>query len=166
MNARLQVMVESRELEEAEAPDREVVARWHKAVVTYRDAGKDLGADSRLTLCYQAALQACTALVRAAGFRVLGKDHHRHTFEAVHALGLGELSSLGRDLSDFRRRRHHAVYDWDDAVPGDPADAAAELDELARTVGRLLALGHTWLAASRPAIAAELDPAPRTSGSG
>jgi hypothetical protein len=43
MNERLQIIVDSREIEEAEAPDREVVARWRKAVGTYQDAGKDLG---------------------------------------------------------------------------------------------------------------------------
>ena len=35
MNPRLRIMVDSREIEAAEAPDREVVARWRKAVGTY-----------------------------------------------------------------------------------------------------------------------------------
>lgn len=88
MNARLQIMLESREIEQSPAPGREVAARWRKAVGTWRDAAKDLGPDSRLTLYYQAALQAATALIRAAGFRVLGTDHHRHTFKALRALEL------------------------------------------------------------------------------
>lgn len=121
MNARLRIMVDSREIEEAEAPDREVVARWHKAEGTSRDAGKDLGQESRLTLYYQAGLQAATALVRAAGFRVLGTDHHRHTFEAVHALEAGELSRIAREMNAFRRKRHQAIYDWDD-TPGDASE--------------------------------------------
>jgi hypothetical protein len=157
MNARLQIMVDSREIEEAEAPGREVLARWRKAVGTYRDAERDLGRDSRLTLYYQAALQAATALVRAAGFRVLGTDHHRHTFEAVRALEAGELSRIAREINAFRRSRHQAIYDWDD-VPADAPQGEAELEKLAGEVGRMLELGRDWLAANRPDIAGEIDP--------
>ena len=74
---------------------------------------------------------------------MLGKDHHRHTFEALHALGAGELSTIGRELANaFRRSRHQAIYDWDAGLPGDTPDEAAVLDELARVTGRLLVLGH------------------------
>ncbi len=108
MNARLRIMVDSREVEESYAPDREVATRWHRAVGTYGDAGKDLGLDSRLTLYYQAGLQAATALVRAGRFRVLGTDHQ------------------------------------------------------GRSVGRMLELGHAWLAANRPMLNAGLGPLPGT----
>lgn len=159
MNPRLQVMIDSREIEAADAPGEEVAARWRRAVDTYVDAGKDLGASSRLTLYYQAALQASTALIRASGFRVLGSDHHRHTFEALHALGLGELSMLGRAMNAFRRSRHQAVYDWQEA-PGNPADEAATLRELAENVRRMLVLGHAWLAANRLDGPGGFDPPP------
>jgi hypothetical protein len=162
MNARLQIMVDSREIEAAEAPDREVAARWRKAVGTYQDAGKDLGQDSRLTLYDQAGLQAATALVRAAGFRVLGTDHHRHTFEAIRALEAGELSRIAREMNAFRRSRHQAIYDWDDTPPGDSPDASAELEELGSKVGRMLELGYAWLVANRPGIADEVDPPSRS----
>jgi hypothetical protein len=160
MNARLQIMVDSREIEEADAPDREVVARWRKAAGTYGDAGKDLGQDSRLTLYYQAALQAATALIRACGFRVLGTDHHRHTFEALRALDLGELSAVARELNTFRRSRHQAIYDWDENAPGDAADEGASLEALVRSTGRLLHLGRAWPIISRPAVAGELEQPP------
>lgn len=154
MNARLQIMVGSREIEEAADPDREVIARWRKAVGTYRDAAKDLVDDSRLTLYYQAGLQAATTLIRASGFRVLGTDHHRHTFEALRALDLGEVSTVAREMNAFRRSRHQAIYDWDDNAPGDGEE---QLDALARSVDRLMTLGHAWLLADRPAVAAALD---------
>ena len=159
MNARLRIMVDSREIEEADAPDREVAARWRKALATREDAGKDLGADSRLTLYYQAGLQAATALVRAAGFRVLGTDHHRHTFEAVRALDAGELSHAAREMNAFRRGRHQAVYDWEDTAPSTAGEAAA-LESLAGTVGRLVDLGHAWLVQQRPALEDEIGPPP------
>lgn len=160
MNARLQIMVESREIEEADAPDREVVARWRKAVGTYRDAAKDLAADSKLTLYYQAGLQASTALVRASGFRVLGTDHHRHTFEALRALDVGDLSTVAREMNAFRRSRHQAIYDWDEGTPSDTSDEAASLAALAHTVDRMIRLGHGWLMEIRPGVGSELgDPA-------
>lgn len=159
MNPRLRIMIDSRELEQAEAPDREVAARWRKAAETYRDAGQDLGADSRLTLYYQASLQAATALVRAAGFRVVGADHHRHTFEAVRARDAGELSRVAREMSAFRRTRHQAIYDWDDAPP-DHGDEGASLEALAGNVGRMLELGYAWLLDARPALHAEITPPP------
>lgn len=159
MTPRLAIMVDSREIEQAEAPDREVGARWRKAVATYQDAGKDLGSDSRLTLYYQAGLQAATALVRAAGYRVMGADHHRHTFEAVRALDVGELSRVARELSAFRRSRHQAVYDWAE-TPLDESDEAAALDLLARNVGRMLELGRAWLLQTRPSLSGEIGPVP------
>jgi hypothetical protein len=135
-------MVDSREIEEADAPDREVVARWRKAMGTYRDAAKDPGDDSKLTLYYQAGLQAATGLIRAAGFRVLGTDHHLHTFEALRALDLGDLSTVAREMNAFRRSRHQAIYDWDEGLPGDAAHEAASLAALARSVDWLMRLGH------------------------
>jgi hypothetical protein len=154
MNARLQIMVDSREIEEADASDREVVARWRKAV--YRDAAADLSPDSKLTLYYQAGLQAATVLIRASGFRVLGTDHHRHTFEALRALDLGDLSVVARELNTFRRSRHQAVYDWDDGVHDDSGEAAS-LDALTRSVARLMRLGHAWVVANRPSVATEFE---------
>lgn len=162
MNARLQIMVDSREIEAAEAPDREVAARWRKAVGTYRDAGKDLGPDTKLTLYYQAALQAATALVRAAGFRVLGTDHHRHTFEALRAMDAGELSRIAREMNAFRRSRHQAIYDWDDALAAGAADEAAGPGELARKVSRMLELGYAWLVANRREAAGDAEPLSRS----
>jgi hypothetical protein len=156
MNARLQIMADSREIEEADAPDREVVARWRKALATDRDAATDLGQDSKLTLYYQAGLQAATALIRASGFRVLGTDHHRHTFEALRALDLGELSVVARELNTFRRSRHQAVYDWDDDAHGD-SDETASLEALTRGVGRLMRLGYAWPFANRPSVAAAFE---------
>jgi len=160
MNARRRIMVESRELEEAKSPDAEVAARWRKAVQTYSDAERDLlSPDSRLTPYYQAGPQAATALVRAAGYRVLGTDHHRHTFEALRALDLdGELSTIARELNAFRRTRRQAVYDCDATGPDDAAHASAAsgVEEIAPNMGRMLDLGRAWLLGHRPAAAAAL----------
>lgn len=159
MNPRIQIMVQSQQLEPNEAEDREVLARWRKAVRTYADSRKDLGPDSVLTLSYQAGLQAATAIVRAAGYRVRhsASGHHRIAFEALRALGIADLSPLAREMNDLRRERHHAVYEWDDDDEGAEGMDPARLDEI---VSRLLRLGHQWLRNQRPSIAADLDPPP------
>jgi hypothetical protein len=86
MNARLQVMLESRQLEALAAPDAEVLGMWAKAVRSFHSSTlAGLDGDASFTLAYQAALQLATALVRAAGYRTRGEAHHHHTFAAVAA---------------------------------------------------------------------------------
>ena len=101
MNPRLQAMIDSRELEQAEAPGAEVAARWKRAVQSYVDSRQDLSPESVVTLGYQAGLQAATTVVRAAGYRVRASHsgHHRTTFEALRALDVPGLSSLGRVMT-------------------------------------------------------------------
>lgn len=79
MNPRIQVMLDSRQLEEQVAEDTEVGGMWAKAVRTLRSSEvTGLDPDSAFTLAYQAALQASTSVVRAAEYRVRGEGHH-HT---------------------------------------------------------------------------------------
>lgn len=114
MNFRIQVMLDSRQLEAQPAEDTEVGGMWAKAVRTLRSSEVEgLDPDSAFTLAYQAVLQASTAVIRAAGYRVRGEAHHHHTFAAVAALGLGDLSEAARDLNVIRQKRHGAVYDWE-----------------------------------------------------
>ncbi|HEU0013541.1 MAG TPA: hypothetical protein VFQ45_07640 [Longimicrobium sp.] len=113
MNARVQVMLDSRQIEALPADDDEVAGMWGKAFRSLRSSGlRGLDADAAFTLAYQAALQAATAVVRTAGYRVKGESHHHHTFAALAALDLGAVSEAGRDLNVIRQRRHGAIYDW------------------------------------------------------
>ena len=159
MNPRLQMMVESREVEPFAAPDEEVAARWRRAVRSYADSRKGLSVESMVTLCYQAGLQAATAIVRAAGYRVRtsASGHHRLTFEALRGLGIEEVSPLGREINALRRERHHAVYEWD---AGEDEAAGLDPGALDAVVRKLLTHGHAWLAEQRPGVARELEPLP------
>jgi hypothetical protein len=151
VNARIQVMLESRQIEERPADDPEVEGMWAKAVRTLHSSRlPGLDADAAFTLAYQAALQASTAVLRAAGYRVRGEGHHHHTFAAVAALGLGALSDAARDLNVIRLGRHAAVYDWE-ARTGEK-----ELERLRTACGILFSEAHRWLGAQRPQIAASL----------
>jgi hypothetical protein len=135
-------MLDSREIEEFAAADEEIAGMWGKATKTLRSAAaKDLDddLDSRFTLLYQSALQASTAVVRAAGYRVRGDDNHRVTFAAVAALGLGDLSEAARELNIIRQNRHAAVYDWESTMgPG-------EVKKLLDATVRLLQGADAWL---------------------
>ncbi len=159
MNARITAMLASRHIQEADASDAEVAGMWAKALRTLRSSGvAGLNRDSALTITYQAALQAATAVVRCSGYRVRGEGHHQHTFDAAAAVGSAEVEAAARDLNVIRRRRHRAVYDWDGAT------TAEDVDALRQTTERLLASAHAWLAAERPGLS--LDPPPNAPGAG
>lgn len=159
MNPRIQMMVESRQLEELPAPDAEVIGMWAKAVRSFRSSSlPELDRDAAFTLAYQAALQLATALVRAAGYRTRGEAHHHHTFAAVAALGLGDLSDAARDLNVIRQGRHSAIYDWEGAT------SEQDLARLRASALRLFAAGRTWLASARPALMPGLSDSPQSSG--
>lgn len=146
-------MLDSRQLEESVAVEGEVAGLWKKALRTLassRIAGLDPNA--RFTLTYQAALQAATAVIRAAGFRVRGEGHHHHTFAAAAALQLGELSEAGRDLNVIRRKRPGAIYDRETHLD---EHHVAEVGAAAR---RLFVHADPWLRARHP----DLEPLPPT----
>jgi hypothetical protein len=145
MNPRLQVMLDSRQIEQTSAEDDEVLGMWAKAVRSlHSSAVPGLDPDSAFTLAYQGALQASTAIIRAAGYRVRGDGHHHHTFAAVAALDLGELSTAARDLNVIRQRRHVAVYKWE-SVTRDK-----DLATLRAAAARLSDHGRRWIRAQRP----------------
>ena len=151
MNARIQVMLESRQIEEVAAKDDEVRGMWAKAMRSLQSSTvPGLDADAVFTLAYQAALQAATAVVRAAGYRAKGDGHHHHTFAAVAALGLGELSEAARDLNAIRLRRHGAIYDWETTTRED------DLAILRSATMRLVSAGREWLVAQRSQLAESL----------
>lgn len=119
MNARIGILLDSRDIEELAAEDAEVLGMWGKAARSYRSAGVpglDGDPDARFTLYYQSALQGATAIVRAAGYRVRGDHNHQITFATVAALGAGRLSDAARDLNVIRQGRHAAIYDWEATI--------------------------------------------------
>lgn len=145
MNPRLQMMLDSRQIEAEPASDDEVQGMWGKAARSlHSSSAAGLDTDSAFTLAYQAALQAATALVRAAGYRVRGEGHHHHTFAAVAALDLGDLSEAARQLNIIRQQRHGAIYDWQTTTRDQ------DLALLRSATTRLLEHGRGWLSTRRP----------------
>lgn len=161
MNARIRIMLDSRDIEELAAPDGEVLGIWAKATRTHRSAalpGLAEDPDARFTLLYQSALQAATSVVRAAGYRVRGEHNHQITFAAVAALGSPGLSEAARDLNVIRQGRHAAIYDWEATTE------AGQLMELQRATASLLGEAYAFLQTQRPSLAggmsAPAEPAP------
>lgn len=145
MNPRIQVMLDSRQIEAVPAGDPEVQGMWSKAARSLQSSSAGgLDADSAFTLAYQGALQAATAIIRAAGYRVRGEGHHHHTFAAAGALDLGELSGAARELNVIRQKRHGAIYDWETAV------CDRDLAALRSATARLVEHGREWLREQRP----------------
>jgi hypothetical protein len=151
VNDRIRIMLESRYIEESAAPDEEVTVLWEKALACLRVASiPGVSGDPALSLVYQAALQAATAVVRAAGYRVRGSGHHHHTFAAVAALNLGDLSKAARTLDRARPMRHEAVYGWEVRMTEEDLAAVRSDTE------QLFTAAHRWLVSQRPHLAASL----------
>lgn len=149
MNPRIQIMLESRQLEESAPAAGEVEGLWRKAVQSLTSSAvAGLDPNARFTLTYQAALQAATAVIRAGGLRVRGEGHHHHTFAAVAALESGGFSDAARELNVIRRQRHGAIYDWETQLEDQ------HVEELRAATRRLFAHAETWLRARHPDIAA------------
>ena len=120
---------------------------WAKAVRSYEGSPlPGLGPDSAFTRAYQGVLQAATAVIRSAGYRVRGDGHHHHTFGTIAALDAGSLSETARELNDIRQRRHGAVYDWETTTQ------EKDLARLRSAALRLFALGREWLGEQRPQL--------------
>lgn len=157
MNARIRILLDSRDIEELVAGDAEVLGMWGKATRTYGSAavpGLENDPDARFTLLYQAALQGATAVVRAAGYRVRGDHNHQITFATVAALGTGMLSEAARDLNVIRQGRHAAVYDWETTTTRE------QLADLRSATATLLQEAFSWLRTQRPSLIAGLTSPP------
>jgi hypothetical protein len=157
MNAALQRLLDGRSIEPFPATDEEVTARWRVAVGAFHDSRRVVTVEMRVSVSYQAALQAALTLVRSAGYRLRSTagGHHYTTFATVAALETGDLAHLADEMSRLSRRRHRAVYDWHD-----PDDAEEELDptRLERAVAELMDAAHRSLVRTRPQIAERLVP--------
>jgi len=151
MNDRLEILLQSRQIEERPAPDAEVRSAWEKAVMTRRSvAGMRDFPETEFSIIYTSALQAGTAVLRCAGDRTRGGDHHHNTFAGVAAVGTDDLARAGRDLDSMRSARHEAVYATQIVVDND------DVVDLRRKAGRLFMAAYRFIADSRPALAADL----------
>lgn len=103
----------------------------------------ELPTDWRLNIAHNAALQAATAVLAAAGYRA-GRDAHHYTViqSLEHTVGLG--ADAIDSLNKLHKKRNFASYTSAGAVSNDEADEMYKLAaEIRRRVGE-------WLRANRP----------------
>lgn len=143
--AKLQRLLDSRQLETIEVSDADVAALWQKAVASARDAQSEgISPDNQYVLGYQALLQMATAILAAAGYRTRGtQGHHANTFYAVAALGIDTLNDIDVRSERIRQMRKLSAYE-----PRSPT--AEQISRLRELLAGSLPAARKWLSATRP----------------
>ena len=106
---------------------------------------KDLPADWSFAIAYNAALQAATAALAAAGYRASRDNHHYRVIQSLEFTIAPEPKFI--DTFDaFRKKRNVSSYDLAGAV----SDVeAAEMLSLAKELRKQV---ETWVRKTRPEL--------------
>ena len=106
---------------------------------------KQLPADWRFTIAYNAGLQAATAALAAAGYRATRDNQHYRVIQSLEF-----TTAPGRKLIDtldgFRKKRNVSSYD----VAGSVSDK--EADEMLKLATSLRADVEKWIRTTRPEL--------------
>ena len=104
-----------------------------------------LSADARLSLAYEAALQAASAALAAAGFQTATESHHYRT---IHSLAhtIEANSGFVNELDRFRTKRNTAKYELAGAT------SEAEARRITSLAERLCEDVTAWLRDTHPQL--------------
>jgi len=106
---------------------------------------KGLGADWRFAIAYNAALQAATAALAAAGYRSTRESHHYRVFQSLEYTIRAEPKRIDR-LDASRKKRNLSSYELGGTISdGEAREMAAEAAELRRSVERWIQVEHPEL---------------------
>jgi len=106
---------------------------------------KGLGADWRFAIAYNAALQAATAALAAAGCHSTRDSHHYRVFQSLEYTIKADPKLIYR-LDAFRKKRNLSSYELGGTVSdGEAKEMAAEAAELRCEVER-------WIRAEHPEL--------------
>lgn len=104
-----------------------------------------LSPDWQLAIAYNAALQAATAALAAAGFRAAREAHHYRVIQSL-IFTLKADSGLIAQFDQFRKKRNISGYDR----AGSTSDQEArEMEKLARKITELV---KEWLRKNHPKL--------------
>lgn len=104
-----------------------------------------LPADWKFTIAYNAALQAATASLAAAGYRAARDNHHYRVIQSLE-FTLKPAARFISTFDAFRKKRNVSSYD----LVGSVSDAeAGEMFELATG---LRAMVERWIRATHPKL--------------
>jgi Leucine-rich repeat (LRR) protein len=88
---------------------------------------KELSADSRLTLAYNAITASATAVLAAAGYRAArGGNEHYHTIQSLE-FTIDPSTKLLQRIDTLRKKRNQSAYDVSGAVSEMEAEGAFAL---------------------------------------
>jgi HEPN domain-containing protein len=122
---------------------RDLLAVVERDLHDCRTAG--LSSDWRFNIAYNAALQAATAALAAAGFRAAREAHHVRVIQSL-AYTLGLKPGHIRRLDAFRKKRNLTSYEIGGSISEQEAEDMAELaEELRNRVRRWLKSKHPTL---------------------
>lgn len=110
---------------------------------------KGLPPDWRFAIAYNAALQAATAALAAAGYRASRENHHYRVIQSLEfttAPGAGFIATF----DGFRKKRNLSSYDLAGAV------SDKEADEMFRLAARLRMDVQRWIQQTRPDLLTRL----------
>ena len=106
---------------------------------------KGLGADWSLAIAYNAALQAASAALAAAGFRPSRDSHHYRVFQSLEYTVKAE-PKLIHSLDAFRKKRNLSSYEMGGTV------SDREAKEMAALAAGLRAEVERWIRTEHPEL--------------
>jgi len=106
---------------------------------------KGLPADWRLAIAYNAALQAATAALAAAGYRASRENHHYRVIQSLE-FTIAPDEEIIAILDSFRKKRNISSYDIAGAV------SDKEAGEMFQLATRLRAEVEKWIRATHPEL--------------
>jgi hypothetical protein len=106
---------------------------------------KNLPSDWRLAIAYNAALQAATAALAAAGYRAARDNHHYRVIQSLE-FTIAPDPELIHVLDAFRKKRNMSSYDASGAI------SDKEAYEMFKIVNSLRADAETWIGRIHPEL--------------
>ena len=106
---------------------------------------KQLPADWRFAIAYNAGLQAATAALAAAGYRATRDNHHYRVIQSLEFTTTPDRRVIDT-LDAFRKKRNVSSYD----LAGSVSDK--EADEMLKLAASLRADVEKWIRATRPEL--------------
>ena len=123
----------------------ELLAISDRDLANCRTPGLD--AEWRMAIAYNAALQAATAALAAAGYRpARGESHHWRVIQSL-ALTVGADGDTVEQFDRFRKKRNLSAYERSGAISDQEAEEMRSLAErLREAVGQWIQTAHPELA--------------------
>ena len=104
-----------------------------------------LSCDWQLNIAYNAALQAATVALAAAGYRASREAHHYRVIQSI-AYTIGAEQNLVNQFDQFRKKRNISGYELSGAI------SQQEANEMISLAKRIREDVKTWLRKNHPGL--------------